>query len=157
MQRRLRIQVLNGPNLNLLGRRSPEIYGSATLADVEARVRCAAKEFGCVVDCRQSNHEGQLVDWIGAALGTADGLVINPGAYTHTSIALRDAIEGTGLPTVEVHISNIHAREGFRHRSMTAPVCIGQVSGFGVSGDVLALRALAEWLRERGRQPAGGR
>jgi len=157
MQQRLRILLLNGANLNLLGRRSPGIYGSSTLAEVEAMVRGAAVDLGCEVECRQSNHEGELVDWIGAAVGTVDGLVINPGAYTHTSIALRDAIEGTGIPAVEVHISNIHAREEFRRRSLTAGVCVGQVCGFGVSGYVLALRALAEWLRERARSPGEGR
>ena len=148
MEQRLRILVLNGPNLGLLGRRSPEIYGSSTLAEVESLLRRAAEELGCDVECRQSNHEGDLVGWIGESMGAMDGLVINPGAYTHTSVALRDAIEGTGIPTVEVHISNILAREEFRHRSLTAPVCVGQVCGFGVSGYVLALRALAQWLRE---------
>ena len=148
MEQRLRILVLNGPNLGLLGRRSPEIYGSSTLADVEGLVRRASEELGCDVECRQSNHEGDLVSWIGESMGVVDGLVINPGAYTHTSVALRDAIEGTGIPTVEVHISNIQAREEFRQRSITAPVCVGQVCGFGISGYVLALRALAQWLRE---------
>jgi 3-dehydroquinate dehydratase II len=148
MEKRLRILVLNGPNLNLLGRRSPEIYGSSTLADVERQLQEAAAEFGCEVECRQSNHEGDLVSWIGEAMGVMDGLIINPGAYTHTSIALRDAIEGTGIPAVEVHISNIQAREEFRHHSLSAPVCVGQVCGFGVAGYVLALRALAQWLRE---------
>lgn len=148
MERRLRILVLNGPNLGLLGRRSPEIYGSSTLADVEGLVRRASEELGCDAECRQSNHEGDLVSWIGESMGVVDGLVINPGAYTHTSVALRDAIEGTGIPTVEVHISNIQAREEFRQRSITAPVCVGQVCGFGISGYVLALRALAQWLRE---------
>lgn len=149
MGQRLRILVLNGPNLDLLGRRSPEIYGSRTLADVEAMVRQAAGDLDCEVECRQSNHEGELVSWIGAAMGVVDGLVVNPGAYTHTSIALRDAIAGTGIPTVEVHITNIHAREEFRQRSLTAGVCVGQICGFGTAGYVLALRALAGWLRER--------
>ncbi len=148
MEQRLRILVLNGPNLNLLGRRSPEIYGNRTLAEVESLLRQAADELGCEVDCRQSNHEGDLVGWIGEAMGVMDGLIINAGAYTHTSVALRDAIEGTGIPAVEVHISNVLAREEFRQRSLTAPVCVGQVCGFGVSGYVLALRALTQWLRE---------
>lgn len=149
MQQRLRILVLNGPNLNLLGRRSPEVYGSSTLADVEDQMRRAAVELECEVECRQSNHEGDLVSWIGESMGVMDGLIINPAAYTHTSVALRDAIEGTGIPAVEVHLSNIQAREEFRHRSLIAPVCIGQLCGFGVAGYVLALRALAQWLRER--------
>ena len=127
MEQRLRILVLNGPNLGLLGRRSPEIYGSATLADVERLLQGAADELGCAVECRQSDHEGDLVSWIGEAMGRVDGLVFNPGAYTHTSVALRDAIEGTGIPAVEVHLSNIQAREEFRHRSLIAPVCIGQL------------------------------
>ena len=148
MEQRLRILVLNGPNLNLLGRRSPEIYGTSTLADVESLARRTAAELDCEVECRQSNHEGELVGWIGEAMGVMDGLVINPGAYTHTSVALRDAIQGTGIPSVEVHISNIQAREEFRHQSLTAPVCVGQVCGFGIAGYGLALRALAQWLRE---------
>ena len=148
MQTCWRILVLNGPNLNLLGRRSPEIYGRTTLAEVESGLRQGAEALGCKVECRQSNLEGQLVDWIGEAMGHFDGVLLNPGAYTHTSIALRDAVEGTGLPTVEVHISNIHAREEFRRRSWIAPVCVGQISGFGVAGYLLGLRALTEWLRE---------
>lgn len=149
MVNRPNILVLNGPNLGLLGRRSPEIYGRRTLADVEAMVCRAAVELGCTVDCRQSDCEGELVSWIGAAMAVRDGLILNAGAYTHTSIALRDAIAGTGLPAVEVHISNIHAREEFRRVSLTAPVCIGQICGFGVDGYVLALRALVDWLRGR--------
>jgi 3-dehydroquinate dehydratase-2 len=148
MQTCWRILVLNGPNLNLLGRRSPGVYGKKTLAEVEVLLQEAAASLGCTVECRQSNYEGELVDWIGAAMGCFDGVLMNPGAYTHTSIALRDAVEGTGLPTVEVHISNIHAREEFRQRSLIAPVCVGQISGFGVAGYLLALRALSEWLRE---------
>ena len=149
MGKSLNILVLNGPNLGLLGRRSPEIYGRRSLADVEAMLRQAAVELDCTVDCRQSDVEGELVGWIGAAMAVRDGLILNAGAYTHTSIALRDAIAGTGLPAVEVHISNIHAREEFRRVSMTAPVCIGQICGFGVDGYALALRALVGWLRSR--------
>lgn len=149
MGQHLKILVLNGPNLDILGRRSPAIYGNRTLADVEDLLRRSAAELDCDVECRQSNHEGDLVSWVGGAMGVMDGLVINPGAYTHTSIALRDAISGTGIPAVEVHITNIYAREDFRQHSLTAAVCVGQVCGFGVSGYIVALRALTEWLRAR--------
>lgn len=141
------ILVLNGPNLQLLGRREPETYGANTLADVVALVERTANELEVSVDCRQSNHEGELLDWIGAALGVFSGLVINPGAFTHTSVALRDAIVGIGLPTVEIHISNVYAREEFRHHSWLAPVCVGQISGFGIAGYEWALRALVRHLR----------
>ena len=143
-----RILLLNGPNLQLLGRREPQTYGAATLADVVALVERTARELRVTVECRQSNHEGELLDWIGAAPGVFAGLLINPGAYTHTSLALRDAITASGLPAVEVHISNIYAREPFRHLSHTAPVCVGQVSGFGVAGYEWALRALVRYLEE---------
>jgi 3-dehydroquinate dehydratase-2 len=143
------ILVLNGPNLQLLGTRKPDLYGTTSLADVEDRLGRLAEELGVSVVCRQSNHEGDLVDWIGDAPGTFAGIVINPGAYTHTSIAIRDAIEGVGLPAVEIHISNIHAREEFRHRSLIAPVCLGQVCGLGTPGYELALRALAGYLALR--------
>ncbi len=149
MVQQWRILVINGPNLDRLGRRQPELYGVSTLADVEWMLQRTAEEVGCKVECRQSNHEGDLVDWIGSAADTADGLVINPGGLCHTSVVLRDAIEGSGLPAVEVHITNIHAREEFRRRSLTAPVCLGQVCGFGIVGYMLALRGLAEYLRER--------
>lgn len=144
------IMVLNGPNLNLLGTREPGIYGRATLQDVARRLERVAASLGVTVDFRQSNHEGQLVDWIHEAgrEGYA-GLVINPGALSHYSIALRDAIAGVGLPTVEVHISNVHARESFRHVSVTAPVCIGQLAGLGVGGYEWALRGLVEYLTTR--------
>ncbi|MBT3377766.1 MAG: type II 3-dehydroquinate dehydratase [Lentisphaerae bacterium] len=142
------VLVLNGPNLQLLGKREPETYGANTLADVIAGVERTADELGVGVECRQSNHEGELLDWIGAALGTFSGIVINPGAFTHTSVALRDAISGVGLPAVEVHISNVYAREAFRHHSWLAPVCVGQISGFGIAGYEWGLRALVRHLRD---------
>ena len=145
----LRILVLNGPNLQLLGRRSPDVYGAMTLADVETLIQREADGLDIMVECRQSNHEGDLVDWLGQTPGQFDGVVMNPGAYTHTSVAIRDAIEGAGTPAIEVHISNIHAREEFRHRSLTAGVCVGQICGLGVNGYCLALRALAESLRAK--------
>jgi len=143
-QSRYRILLLNGPNLQLLGRREPETYGTVTLAAIEERLQLIAADLNVELTCRQSNHEGELVDWIGTA--DANGLLINPGAYTHTSIALRDAVAATGLAAVEVHLSNIQAREEFRHGSYLAPVCIGQVSGFGADSYELALRGLVRYL-----------
>ncbi len=137
----MKILILNGPNLNLLGTREPAVYGSATLADVERLVRDRASKLGAEVDFRQSNHEGQLTDWIQQAKGTFDVLVLNAGAYTHTSVALRDAIAAVGLPTIEVHLSNVHAREEFRHKSLLAPVCKGVIAGFGSNSYVLAMEA----------------
>jgi len=141
------ILVLNGPNLNLLGRREPDVYGRATLADLEAACVETGRDLGVDVVCRQSNHEGQLIDWLhGAADEGATGIVLNPGGYTHTSVALRDAIAGIDTPVVEVHLSNVHAREGFRRRSLTAGVCVGSVAGLGVAGYGLALRYLLQEL-----------
>ena len=144
------ILILNGPNLNLLGLREPEIYGSKTLADIEAEVTAHGTAKGATVTCAQSNHEGALIDAIHAAYGTQDGIVLNAGAYTHTSIALRDAIAGTGVPTVELHLSNVHAREPFRHHSMIAPVSVGLICGFGAAGYTLAVDALLGHLGETG-------
>ncbi|MBV5264517.1 type II 3-dehydroquinate dehydratase [Pinisolibacter aquiterrae] len=145
--------VLNGPNLNLLGLREPAIYGSTTLADVEAMVGAAATRLGLAVDFRQTNHEGVLVDWIHEARTAAAGIVINPGAYTHTSIALHDAIKAVGLPLIEVHISNIFARESFRHHSYVSPVAAGVLCGFGPHGYVLGLEALARIVATRNATP----
>ena len=143
----MKILVLNGPNLNLLGQREPAVYGAATLADVEALCRDTAVKLGAGVECRQSNHEGLLVDWIqeaGAAhrAGTLIGVVFNAGAYTHTSVALHDAIKGSGVPVIEVHITNVHAREAFRHHSYLSPAAAGIVVGFGIDGYALAIQGL---------------
>lgn len=140
------VLVLNGPNLNLLGQRQPEVYGHTTLSDIEASCAAHAGKLGLEVTCMQSNHEGALIDAIHAAKGTHDALVINAGAYTHTSIALMDAVASVELPMVEVHLSNIHAREPFRHTSYLAKVAIGQICGFGPRGYLMALDALADRL-----------
>ena len=140
------VLVLHGPNLNLLGTRETDVYGTATLDSIVARLRSLGEELGVAVDSFQSNSEGALVDAIQAAAGNAAAIVINPAAYTHTSVALRDALAAVGLPAVEVHLSNIHAREGFRHESLTAPVCRGVIAGFGPDGYLLALRAVAALL-----------
>jgi 3-dehydroquinate dehydratase II len=145
------VHVLNGPNLNLLGRREPQIYGSTTLPDIEQLVREKAESLGAAIVFRQSNHEGHLVDWIQEAGAQGAGIVINAGAYTHTSVALRDAIAGSDAPTVEVHLSNVHAREGFRHRSFIAPVCVGVICGFGPMSYLLGLEAVHRAMVERAR------
>ena len=145
----MRILVLNGPNLHLLGRREPGVYGHSSLAEIEEMLHKSATELAVDIECRQTNSEGQLVDWIGMSIGRFDGIVLNPAAYTHTSVALRDAIAATGLPVIEVHISNVHAREEFRRRSYTAPVCLGQICGLGTAGYDWALRALVQHLKSR--------
>lgn len=140
--------ILNGPNLNLLGTRQPEIYGATSLADVEAACTAHGEAMGYEVVCQQSNHEGTLVDMVQAAKSVHDGIVLNAGAYTHTSIALRDAISSVEVPTVEVHVSNVYAREPFRHKSMIAGVCVGVIAGFGPTGYGLALQALVTHLQD---------
>ena len=141
MAKKPKILILNGPNLNLLGTRQPDIYGRLTLAQIEKRVRALAKELAVEIDFRQSNNEGELVTWIQQAAGKFAALVINPAAYTHTSLAMRDAISAVGIPTIEIHISNIHKREQFRHNSFIAEVAVGQIAGFGLDSYLLGLRA----------------
>jgi 3-dehydroquinate dehydratase II len=145
----LSVLVLHGPNLNLLGIREPGIYGAVTLQEINARLATLAEKQGAKIELLQSNHEGVLVDAIQNAIDRHDGLVINAAAYTHTSVAIRDAITGTQLPTVEVHLSNIHRREEFRHHSYLAPIVIGQICGFGANSYYLGLHALITYLREK--------
>ncbi|EEF62443.1 type II 3-dehydroquinate dehydratase [Pedosphaera parvula] len=137
----MKILFLNGPNLNLLGQREPEVYGRTTLADIEAMVRDRAAKQKVEIEFRQSNLEGELVTWIQEAKGKFDAIVLNAAAYTHTSIALRDAISAVGISTIEIHLSNVHAREEFRHTSLIAPVCRGVIAGFGANSYVLGLEA----------------
>ena len=140
------VLVLNGPNLNLLGTREPEVYGTLTLRELDALCLAEGAALRLDVVTEQSNHEGQLIDWIHQAPGRHDGLVLNLGAFTHTSVAIMDAVRGVGLPVVEVHLSNIHARETFRHRSYISSVAVGVICGFGALGYRFALRAMAEHL-----------
>lgn len=146
--------ILNGPNLNQLGKREPGIYGSDTLADIEAACHTAGERLGLAVDFRQTNQEGTLVDWIHAAATAAQGIVINPGAYSHTSLALQDAIRIARLPTIEVHISNIFARERFRHHSFVSPVAAGVMCGLGAHGYVLALEGLQPMVATSASRPS---
>jgi 3-dehydroquinate dehydratase-2 len=141
-----RVLVLNGPNLNMLGIREPKTYGSQSLADIEKLCKTEGKALGLTVTTKQSNHEGELVTWIQEALGKFEAIVINPAGYSHTSVAIHDAIRAVGLPVVEVHLSNIHAREEFRHHSYVSPVALGVICGLGATGYKLALSALAEKL-----------
>jgi 3-dehydroquinate dehydratase-2 len=148
----MKILFLNGPNLNLLGRREPDVYGTTTLASIEKNVRERAKTLKAEIDFRQSNVEGELVGWIQEAKGKFDVIVLNAAAYTHTSIALRDAIAAVGVPTIEIHLSNVHAREEFRHKSVIAPVCCGQITGFGEKSYILAAEA-AVYVNVNKKQP----
>ena len=143
----MKILVLNGPNLNLLGKREPDVYGTSSLEDILDRVRARAQELDVDIVDAQSNEEGALVTRIGEASGDVDGIILNPAAYTHTSVALRDALQASDVPCVEVHLSNIHSREEFRQKSLTASACVGQISGFGGTSCILALEALVERLR----------
>ncbi len=143
-----KVLILNGPNLNMLGTRQPEIYGTTTLGDIEAACQARAKDLGLEVECRQSNSEGELIGWIQNARGGADGIIMNPGAYTHTSVAILDAHLAVGLPLIEVHLSNIHKREDFRHHSHMARAAQGVICGFGVRGYLMALEAMAATLIE---------
>jgi len=142
------VLVLNGPNLNLLGRREPGVYGSTTLADIEAMCVEKGKQLDLDITCRQSNHEGELVTWIQEVYGKFAGLVINPGAYTHTSVALHDAMRSLEEPIIEIHLSNIHQRESFRHRSYVSLVAKGVICGFGAKGYEMALSGLSAMLKE---------
>lgn len=142
------VLILNGPNLNLLGSRDPKTYGRDTLTDIEAACRNQAGELGLSIDFRQSNHEGELVDWIQEAAKKHDGILINPAAYSHTSVAILDSLMAAGLPVVEVHLSNIHKREAFRHHSYVSQIATGVICGLGAQGYLLGLRALARLLVE---------
>ena len=143
----MKILVINGPNLNMLGIREPEKYGTLSLAEIEKELHAYSFELGIDIETFQSNLEGDIIDKIQQTIGAIDGILINAGGYTHTSVAIRDAVSAVGLPCVEVHMTNIHAREEFRHKSLIAPVCIGQISGFGKESYKLGLKALYDYLK----------
>ncbi|MBO8431241.1 type II 3-dehydroquinate dehydratase [Spirochaetes bacterium] len=145
----MKILVINGVNMNMLGIREPEKYGTMTLKDLEKDLYAYSFELGIDMETFQSNHEGEIAEKIQSAYNNADGIVINPGAYTHTSVAIRDAVAAVAIPTVEVHMTNIHAREDFRHNSMIAPVCLAQISGFGAESYKLAIKGLVQFLSSR--------
>lgn len=148
----MKILVLNGPNLDLLGKREPDVYGRASLDEIMVKVEARGKEMGVDVESFQSNEEGVLVTRVGESSGKFDGIVLNPAGYTHTSVALRDALQASGVPCVEVHLSNIYAREEFRHTSLTAGACVGQISGFGENSYIFALEGIVEYLRRSGAE-----
>ncbi|MCL4529360.1 MAG: type II 3-dehydroquinate dehydratase [Chloroflexi bacterium] len=145
----MKILILHGPNLNLLGTREPEVYGAMTMDQINAKIIELGKELGAEVKCQQSNHEGALIDALHDARTWADGVVFNPGGYTHTSVALRDAISSIQIPVIEVHLSNVYAREEFRYQSMISAVCKGKIVGLGWRSYALALRALIEMIHEK--------
>lgn len=145
----MKILIINGPNLNMLGIREPEKYGNLTLADIEKELFALSFELGIDIELFQSNTEGEIIDKIQSTIGIFDGIVINPGGYTHTSVAIRDAISAVNIPTVEVHLTNISAREEFRHKSLISPVCIGQIAGFGKNSYKLGLKAINDYLNNK--------
>ena len=153
VQGKRRILILHGPNLNLLGSREVDVYGTTTLGEIDDQLRALAQSLGVDVECRQTNHEGELIDWIQQAHSSFDGIVLNPGALTHTSYALADAVRACGIPCVETHLSNIHARESYRHESKTAGACVGSVLGFGPQSYQLSVRALCHQLDKSGKSP----
>lgn len=148
-----KVLVINGPNLNLLGKREIGIYGTLTLDEINKMVSDEAERLGLQIEFFQSNHEGEIIERVHSAVGELDCLIINPGAYTHYSIAIRDAVAAVKIPTIEVHLSNIHSREEFRHRSVIAPVCVGQIAGFGPTSYILAVRAAVEVVKSRVQGP----